>query len=122
MTVKYVVPHRTKGKNGLNDAVAICQAVQHASTRFVPVKSPEQQAILSVRRMRVLWVRERTALMNRIRALLSKFGLIIPVGRSSLMKQVPLMLEDAENELPHLARIVIADAYHHLEVNVLKFR
>ncbi|EHH1077218.1 IS110 family transposase, partial [Vibrio parahaemolyticus] len=115
MAVKYVVPHRTKGKNDLNDAVAICQAVQHPSTRFVPVKSPEQQAILSVHRMREHWVRERTALMNRIRALLSEFGLIIPVGRSSLMKQVPLMLEDAENELPHLARTVIADAYYHLE-------
>lgn len=115
MAVKYVVPHRTKGKNDLNDAVAICQAVQHSSTRFVPVKSPEQQAILSVHRMREHWVRERTALMNRIRALLSEFGLIIPVGRSSLMKQVPLMLEDAENELPHLSRTVIADAYHHLE-------
>ncbi len=115
MAVKYVVPHRIKGKNDLNDAVAICQAVQHVSTRFVPVKSPEQQAILSVHRMREHWVRERTALMNRIRALLSEFGLIIPVGRSSLMKQVPLLLEDAENELPHLARTVIEDAYYHLE-------
>ncbi len=114
MAVKYVVPHRTKGKNDLNDAVAICQAVLHSSTRFVPVKSPEQQAILSVHRMREHWVRERTALMNRIRALLSEFGLIMPVGRSALMKQVPLMLEDAENELPELARTVIADAYHHL--------
>ncbi|WP_428779413.1 IS110 family transposase, partial [Vibrio gigantis] len=115
MAVKYVVPYRTKGKNDLNDAVAICEAVQRPSTRFVPVKSPEQQAILSVHRMREHWVRERTALMNRMRALLSEFGLIIPVGRSSLMKQVPLMLEDAENELPHLARTVIGDAYHHLD-------
>ncbi|MEZ9130124.1 IS110 family transposase, partial [Vibrio splendidus] len=114
MAVKYVIPYRTKGKNDLNDAVAICEAVQRPSTRFVPVKSPEQQAILSVHRMREHWVRERTALMNRMRALLSEFGLIIPVGRSSLMKHVPLMLEDAENELPHLARTVIADAYHHL--------
>jgi transposase len=65
--------------------------------------------------MREHWVRERTALMNRMRALLSEFGLIILVGRSSLIKQVPLMLEDAENELPHLARTVIADAYYHLE-------
>ncbi len=105
----------TKGKNDLNDAVAICQAIQHASTRFVPIKSPEQQVILSIHRMREHWVRERTALMNRIRALLSEFGLIIPVGRSSLMKQVPLMLEDTENELPQLARTIIADAYNHLE-------
>ncbi|WP_182029242.1 IS110 family transposase, partial [Vibrio sp. B1FLJ16] len=115
MAVKYVVPHRTKGKNDLNDAMAICQAVQGASTRFVPAKSPEQQAILSIHRMREHWVRERTALMNRIRALLSEFGLIIPVGRSSLMKQVPLILEDTENELPHLARAVISDSYHHLK-------
>lgn len=64
MAVKYVVPHRTKGKNDLNDAVAICQAVQHSSTRF-PVKSPEQQAILSVHRMRENWVRERTAFRIR---------------------------------------------------------
>ena len=54
--------------------------------------------------MREHWVRERTAIMNRIRALLSEFGLVIPVGRSSLMKLVPLMLEDANNELPQLQR------------------
>lgn len=115
MAVKYVIPHRTKGKNDLNDAVAICAAVQSANTRFVPIKSPEQQAILSIHRMREHWVRERTALMNRMRALLSEFGLIIPVGRSSLMKQVPLMLEDASNELPMMARAVIHEAYHHLD-------
>ncbi|MCG9783279.1 IS110 family transposase, partial [Vibrio brasiliensis] len=114
MAAKYVAPYRTKGKNDLNDAVAICEAVQRPSTRFVPIKSPEQQAILSVHRMREHWVRERTAIMNRIRALLSEFGLVIPVGRSSLMKQVPLMLEDANNELPQLARAVLHDAYLHL--------
>ena len=114
MAVKYVVPYRTMGKNDLNDAVAICEAVQRPSTHFVPVKSPEQQAILSVHRMREHWVREHTALMNRMHGLLSEFGLIIPVGRSSLMKHIPLMLEDAENTLPHLARTVIADVYHHL--------
>lgn len=65
--------------------------------------------------MRKYWVRERTTLMNSIRALLSKFGLIITGGRFSLMKPVPLTLEDAENELPHLDRTVIADAYYHLE-------
>ncbi len=82
MAVKYIVPHRTKGKNNLNNAVAICQAVQHTSTRFVPVKSPEQHAILPVHRIREHWVCERTALMNQIRALISEFGLIIPVGRT----------------------------------------
>lgn len=115
MAVKYVIPYRTKGKNDLNDAVAICEAVQRPTTRFVPIKSPEQQAILSVHRMREHWVRERTALMNRIRALLSEFGLIIPVGRASLMRLVPDMLENPENELPNLARATLADAFEHLK-------
>ncbi len=85
MAVKYVIPYRTKGKNDLNDAVAICEAVQRPSNRFVPIKSTEQQAILSVHRMREHWVREHSALLNRMRALLSEFGIIIPVGQSSLM-------------------------------------
>ena len=32
MAVKYVMPYRTKGKNDLNDAVAICEPIQRPST------------------------------------------------------------------------------------------
>jgi transposase len=35
------------GKNDGNDAEAICEAVGRPNMRFVPVKSAEQQAILS---------------------------------------------------------------------------
>ncbi len=108
-------PYRIKGKNDLNDAAAICEAVQRPSTRFVPIKSPEQQAVLAIHRMREHWVRERTALMNRIRAILSEFGVVMPTGRASLMKQVPHILEDAENQLPHQARQIINEAYSHLK-------
>lgn len=47
MEVKFVIPHSTKGKNDLNDAIAICDAFQHASTRLVRVNSSERQVILS---------------------------------------------------------------------------
>ncbi|GAD79473.1 hypothetical protein VEZ01S_16_00220 [Vibrio ezurae NBRC 102218] len=43
MAVKYVIPYRTKGKNDLNDAVAICEAVQRLSTRFVPENPPSNK-------------------------------------------------------------------------------
>uniref|UniRef100_UPI000D3D1AE9 IS110 family transposase n=1 Tax=Thaumasiovibrio occultus TaxID=1891184 RepID=UPI000D3D1AE9 len=69
IAAKYVTPYRTKGKNDLNDAVAICEAVQRPNTRFIPIKSPERQAILAIHRMREHWVRERTALINRLRAM-----------------------------------------------------
>ena len=48
--------------------------------RFVPVKSSEQQAALSVHRTRDLLVKLRTQLINMIRGLLAEFGIDIPKG------------------------------------------
>jgi transposase len=48
--------------------------------RFVPVKSPEQQAALSIHRTRDLLVKQRTQLINMIRGLLAEFGVDIPKG------------------------------------------
>ena len=115
MAAKYVGPYRTKGKNDLNDAIAICEAVQRPNTRFVPVKSPERQAILAIHRMREHWVRERTALINRIRALLAEFGIVLPTGRAAIHREVPLILEAAENGIPDIARAVLADCFEHLQ-------
>lgn len=48
--------------------------------RFVTIKSIEQQDILSIHRVRERLVKNRTALANEIRGLLTEFGLIIPQG------------------------------------------
>jgi transposase len=42
--------------------------------RFVPVKSAEQQALLSVHRVRAELIAARTALINQLRGLLTEFG------------------------------------------------
>lgn len=60
---------------------------------------------------------KRTAIMNNTRVLLSEFGLPIPAGSSSLKKQVPVMLEDANNELPQLVKVVLHDAYLRYALN-----
>ena len=113
MASKYVAPFRTDAKNDLNDAVAICIAVTRPSTRFVKIKSPEQQAIL-LHRARDNWVHERTALLNQIRAMLAEFSIIAPKGRHALQTAIPEALEDAENQLPDLARAILSDSYDHL--------
>ncbi|GHA42533.1 IS110 family transposase [Photobacterium aphoticum] len=114
MASKYVAPFRTGAKNDLNDAAAICVAVTRPSTRFVKIKSAEQQAILMLHRARDNWVHERTALLNQIRAIMAEFGIITPKGRHALQSMIPLVLEDADNQLPDLARAIIADCYEHL--------
>src|SRR5437667_4608623 len=78
MAPKFVAPYRKSGKNDGNDAEAICEAVTRPSMRFVPVKSAEQQAILALHRVRQGWIEERTATINRIRALLTEFGVVLP--------------------------------------------
>jgi transposase len=72
---------RQGAKNDRNDAQAILTAVRQPDTRFVSVKSIDQQAMLAWHRARAGFSEERTALLNRTRGLLSKFG--VWLGRSS---------------------------------------
>src|SRR5574339_374314 len=107
MAPKFVIPYRKGGKNDNNDAAAICEAVTRPDMRFVPAKSSEQQAVLSLHRVRQGLITQRTALINQLRGLLSEFGVVIPKGRYQTHDYVPDILEDGENGLPALARELI---------------
>lgn len=114
MAPKFVAPYRKNGKNDSNDAAAICEAVTRPSMRFVSVKSEEQQSVLCLHRVRQARIKERTALINQLRGLLSEFGIVIAKGRYSAQKELPLIFEDADNGLPMLARQVLHDEYQRL--------
>jgi transposase len=51
-----------------NDAEAICEAVRRPTVRFVRVKSAEQQSQLMQHRTRDLLLRQRTQVINALRA------------------------------------------------------
>jgi transposase len=107
MAPQFVKPYVKTNKNDMADAEAICEAVRRPNMRFVAIKTVEQQAILSVHRARQGFVKARTAQGNQIRGLLSEFGIVIPLGIRSIMKQVPEILEDGENGLPGTMRNLI---------------
>ncbi len=111
INAQFIVPYRKSNKHDRNDAEAICEAVSRPSMRFVAVKSPEQQAVLTVHRSRALLSKQRTALMNHIRGLLGEFGIVIAQGPSALSARLPEILEDADNQLPDLAREIFAELY-----------
>src|SRR5437773_6914356 len=100
MAPQYVKPYVKSNKHDAADAEAICEAVGRPSMRFVPIKTVEQQAILSVHRARQGLVKARTAQANQIRGLLSEFGIIMPQGLAHIAKRLPEILEDGENDLP----------------------
>jgi transposase len=104
MAPQFVKPYVKTNKNDMADAEAICEAVSRPNMRFVALKTVEQQAILSVHRARQGFVKARTAQGNQIRGLLSEFGIVIPQGIRSIMKQIPEILEDGENGLPGTMR------------------
>jgi len=93
MAPKFVAPYRKGGKNDGNDAEAICEAVTRPNMRFVPIKSIEQQADLTLHRVRQGFVEERTAMLNRIRGLLAEFGHVLPLRAAEVRRRVPELLE-----------------------------
>jgi transposase len=112
MAPKFVRPYRKAGKNDFNDAEAICEAVTRPSMRFVPVKSPEQQAVLCLHRVRQGFVAERTATINRIRGLLTEFGIVTGQTPIALKRALPQALE----HLPALAQQALSDLTAHWRV------
>jgi len=90
----YVKAYLKRGKNDAADAEAICEAVTRPNMRFVPVKSEEQQGVLVVHRGRELLVRQRTMLVNGLRAHMAEFGIIVPQGIQRLPELVAMRVRD----------------------------
>ena len=77
---QFVKPYVKRGKNDAADAEAICEAMSRPTMRFVPVKSPDQQAALMLVGLRDRLIRQRTQLANSIRGYAAEFGLVAPKG------------------------------------------
>jgi transposase len=103
----------TSGKNDANDAEAICEAVGRPNMRFVPVKTEEAQAVLTLHRARELLVAERIALSNQIRGLLGEFGIVVSGGMARL-RRVMIEIGTGQRELPLLVRQTIGELYERM--------
>ncbi len=112
MAPKFVIPYRKSSKNDGNDAEAICEAVTRPNMRFVPVKSLEQQALLAIHRVRQGFIVERTAIINRLRGLMSEFGVVLPLRSATVRRQAA----EAAEALPQLAQRAINDLLDQLRV------
>lgn len=99
----YVKAYVKRGKNDAADAEAISEAVTRPNMRFVPVKSTGQQGVLVLHRARELLVRQRTMLVNGLRAHMAEFGIIAPQGIQRLPELVAA-LRDETTGIPQIAR------------------
>ncbi len=115
LNAKYVKSFVVGNKTDFNDAQAIFDAVTRPNKRTVAVKTIEQQDVQLVHNIRQELIETRTALVNQIRGLLSERGIVIPQGINHVRKELPSILEDAENNLTALSRELFAEQYEKLK-------
>ena len=112
---QYVKAYVRGNKNDYNDALAISEAMSCPQMRRVAVKTPEQQDIQALHRLRERCVQMHTGLCNQIRGLVAEYGLVCPKGMTVLRRQIPAWLEDGENGLSDLFRRLLSESYAQLQ-------
>lgn len=100
---QYVKPFVKRQKNDAADAEAIVIAAQRPEMRFVEPKTEGQQARAVLFRGRERLVRQRTELVNALRAVLYEFGHTAPIGIRQL-KRIEAIVEEPNSDLPTLVR------------------
>jgi transposase len=109
IAAEFVQAFRKGGKNDANDAEAICTAARQPNMRFVAMKSVEQQAALCVHRLRQGLVEERTALINRLRGLLTEFGVVAPLSPEKLRRELARCQDPDDLRLPATVRQLVGE-------------
>ena len=107
LPAQYVKPYLKRQKNDAADAEAICEAVTRPTMRFVPVKTPEQQSVMMLHRVRLMLNRQRTQLSNALRAHLSEFGIVAPIGRRGVEQLLVVINDENDSRVPADARLCL---------------
>src|SRR6266536_2999676 len=96
MPAKDVKAYVKRNKNDAADAEAICEAVRRPTMRFVQTKSAEQQGRLMLHRVRDLLMRQRTQVINALRAHLAELGITAAQGTAGLKELLKIIASEAE--------------------------
>ncbi len=107
VSAQFVKPYVKSNKSDANDAEAICEAISRPGMRFVELKTVQQQELQALHRVRSGLVAQRTGLANRIRGLLTEFGVVMPRQLAQVRRGLPWILEDGENGLSGALRALL---------------
>src|SRR5579863_2393819 len=111
MPARDVKAYVKRNKNDSADAEAICEAVRRPTVRSVQVKSAEQQSQLMLHRARDLLMRQRTQVINALRAHLAELGITAAQGTAGLKELLKVIAKGEDERLPvdaHASLVVLA--------------
>ena len=121
MPAKDVKAYVKRNKNDAADAEAICEAVRRPTMRFVQIKSVEQQGQLMLHRARDLLMRQRTQLINALRAHMAELGIVAAQGRAGVKELVKIIASEQDARLPvdaHTSLVVLAAGLQALQTMI----
>lgn len=124
MHAKYVKPYVKTNKNDGRDAESICEAVSRPTMRFVPVKTVTQQELSALLSMRALLVKQRTALVNHIRGLLTELGIVFPRSPKKALSGLARLLDPENPTLSPFAKDLfgtLSDQFREIETRIALF-
>ena len=120
MPPAYVKAYVKRNKTDAADAEAICEAVTRPTMRFVPVKSPDEQAAGMVLKTRELLVRQRSQTANAMRAHMAELGIIAATGMTSIAKLIAILRDGEDERLPGQARAALLEMAEQIEILAVK--
>jgi transposase len=109
-----VRPYVRRNKTDRTDVAGLLEADRCAQIDAVPIKSPEQQGVQAMHRIREQLKGQRTATINLLRGVLREFGIVIALGAAKVRPAVLAALEDGSNELPMPLRHTLAEMLERL--------
>ena len=121
MPAKDVKAYVKRNKNDAADAEAICEAVRRPTMRFVQIKSVEQQGQLMLHRARDLLMRQRTQLINALRAHMAELGIVAAQGREGVKELLKIIASEQDARLPvdaHASLVVLAAGLRALQTMI----
>src|SRR5262249_55107652 len=121
MPAKYVRAYSKGQKNDFRDAEAIAEAVQRPTMKFVATKTADQLDLQALHRVRERLVRQRTGIINQIRAFLLERGIAVRQGLRFLRAELPSILAKRTDVLsPRMLQIIegLADDWRRLDERI----
>jgi transposase len=108
---QHVTPYVGNHKNDYKDTDGILECGSRPRTKFVSVKTLEQQDMQSLLRVRERCVSNRVSLSNQIRGLLLEYGIDIATGFSRLKERIVALLDENNEQLSTSMKEVLHDCY-----------
>ena len=117
---QHVTPFVMGNKNDPNDSFAITEASQRPHIRFVPIKTEQQQEISCLHRIRDRLSKNKIALSNQSRGLLSEFGVVFPCGHKALVNGLTSIIDNPQHS--HRIQNMVIDMLNEYETTVNRLK